>query len=179
MTKKDLCYFKPQKSIRQVWNDATAACSKLTKKTNQERLNVSTKLWENKDNVKTVKTNAISKKRRRESCESPLPTEQPKTKRPKLVLKAEKLIDSIPLKVLEENKRKLKTGFKLFQLANKEACIKKHGKSAYKFTYIQICNMENFVILLFLQCYPKWKHSVEVGCLLNSVSILIFAPDAN
>ena len=94
VTKKDLCYFKPQKSIRQVWNDATAACSKLTKKTNQERLNVSTKLWENKDNVKTVKTNAISKKRRRESCESPLPTEQPKTKRPKLVLKAEKLIDS-------------------------------------------------------------------------------------
>ena len=134
VTKKDLCYFKPQKSIRQVWNDATAACSKLTKKTNQERLNVSTKLWENKDNVKTVKTNAISKKRRRESCESPLPTEQPKTKRPKLVLKAEKLIDSIPLKVLEENKRKLKTGFKLFQLANKEACIKKHGKSTYKFT---------------------------------------------
>lgn len=105
------------------------------KKSNQERLNFSTKLWENKDNVKTVKTNATSKKRRRESCESPLPNEQPKTKRPKLVLKAEKLIDSIPLKVLEENKRKLKTGFKLFQLANKEACIKKHGKSAYKFTY--------------------------------------------
>ena len=82
-----------------------------------------------KDNVKV---NAPSKKRKRESCDSPTPNSQPKNKKPKLLVAAEKMIEAIPMKILEDNRRKLKSGFKLFQLANKDECIKKHGECRLK-----------------------------------------------
>ena len=45
-------------------------------------------------------------------------------KRPKLFEEADVLIKAIPAEVLEENRRKLKSGFKLFRLAN-EGKLKK------------------------------------------------------
>ena len=92
------------------------ACAGLESKSSQERLEICAKLF--KEGQKSQ-----SKKRRRPSTE----IEEPSQKRPKFE-EAEKLIEAIPLKVLEENKRKLKTGFKLFQLAHKEETIKEHGE---------------------------------------------------
>jgi hypothetical protein len=45
-------------------------------------------------------------------------------KRPRLFEDAEQLIRSIPVSVLEKNRRKIKSGFKLFRLAN-ESKLKK------------------------------------------------------
>ena len=49
---------------------------------------------------------------------------QPAEKRPKLFAEAETLIRSIPAEILDENRRKLKSGFKLFKLANESKLTK-------------------------------------------------------
>ena len=62
-----------------------------------------------------TETPTLGKKRRRPSCDSP---DLPQNKKIKFET-AEKLIEAIPEDVLDKNRRKLKTGFKLYQLAHR------------------------------------------------------------
>ena len=47
-SKKEKSAFKPPYSHKEIWHDAVNDCAKLMKKSNKERLDVATKLWENK-----------------------------------------------------------------------------------------------------------------------------------
>ena len=146
--KQRLMAFKPKDAkTRVLWNEAIEACDLMLEKSNQDRLDEATKVWENKDKV--AKTNVTaSKKRRRESCESPLPgTNEPLSKKVKLFAEAEQLIEAIPIKVLDDNKRKLKTGFKLFQLAHKDDVKKTGGKFDYILLSIGSCLFTSAILL--------------------------------
>ena len=104
---------------KEMWSLAVEECEALSGKSNLERSEMSLELMRTQSS-----TAASSKKRRRTS----LDVSQPSSKKAKKVLdEAEKLIEAIPLKTLEENRRKLKTGFKLFQLAHKKEVQKAHG----------------------------------------------------
>jgi hypothetical protein len=100
------------------WSEAVEDCIKAVDMSGEARL-------ENcRIRCQTPKS-TITKKRPRSSCDSPGPLQQQRpSKRLKLFHEAEKLVDAIPAEILEENRRKLKTGFKLFQLAHRENVVK-------------------------------------------------------
>ena len=81
-------------------------CFFPVEKSNDERIELSHTRTE---------TPTLGKKRRRPSCDSP---DLPQNKKIKFET-AEKLIEAIPEDVLDKNRRKLKTGFKLYQLAHR------------------------------------------------------------
>ena len=111
--------FQAKGSYKESWNEAVIEIADLDDKTNEERLEICAKML--KDCQKTV----ANKKRRRPSCDSSETNQQ--AKRPRFD-EAERLIEAIPLKVIDENRRKLKTGFKLFQLANRNELLKDNAE---------------------------------------------------
>lgn len=117
--------FMPKSHNREIWNEAITNMTELEEKNNEDRLEICAKLF------KDFKGQHSSKKRRRSSVEtssenSPMTSSDTSAKKPKIHEEAEKLIEAIPLKILEENRRKLKTGFKLFQLAHRQEVLKEH-----------------------------------------------------
>ena len=101
--------FYPRNTNKKSWQEAVDECVQLEAKTCPERLEAY------KEKETNSKASKGQKRARRSSIE-----DLPAQKRPKFD-DAEKLIEAIPSKILEENKRKLKTGFKLFQLAHSKA----------------------------------------------------------
>ena len=111
--------FYPRNANKKSWKEAVDEAVKLANVSCEERLEA----YKAKEDVE--KNEKKDRKRpRRTSLEDV--KDQPSSKRPKFQDGAEKLIEAIPVKILEENKRKLKTGFKLFQLAHKDEVLKNH-----------------------------------------------------
>ena len=103
--------FYPRTTNKKTWQEAVEECLKLESKSCEQRLEA----YKEKESNEVAERKENRKRPRRPSLEQDSP--QPSNKRPKFDT-AEKLIEAIPTKILEENKRKLKTGFKLFQLAH-------------------------------------------------------------
>ena len=108
--------FYPRNANKKLWKEAVDEAVKLESVSCKERLEA----YKAKEEVEKKD----KKRPRRMSLEDV--KEQPSSKRPKFQDGAEKLIEAIPIKILEENKRKLKTGFKLFQLAHRDDILKNH-----------------------------------------------------
>ena len=107
--------FYPRNANKKSWKEAVDEAVKLEAVSCEERLE-----------AYKVKEDTEKKDRKRPRRASLEDSQPPKSKRPKFEDSAEKLIEAIPTKILEENKRKLKTGFKLFQLAHKSEVLKNH-----------------------------------------------------
>lgn len=107
--------FTPKSNVKATWSEAIQDCISCVVKTAAERLEFS----------KIRASTPVSRKRpRRPSTES---LDANPAKKAKLFSESEKLIAAIPEAVIEENRRKLKTGFKLFQLAHREEVLKDIG----------------------------------------------------
>ena len=116
-------YFVLKSHRKASWEAAVNELEETLEKSNEERLEVM------KTKMQEAVVSTPGPKKRRRSCDSPSSMgSEPRSKKTKYHAD-EKLVDAIPEDILEENKRKLKTGFKLFQLANRAKVIKEAGKT--------------------------------------------------
>ena len=113
--------FFPKGSQKNHWKEAVEDCLKVVGKTNDERVEIS--------RIRAETPTLHNRKRRRESCDSSEPVAaKPPVKKAKLE-NAERLIEAIPEEVLNDNRRKLKTGFKLFQLAHRQSLMSQNDEN--------------------------------------------------
>ena len=106
-----IAFFPKTGNQKVLWKSAIDDCVKVADKTNEERVELSRLRAE----TRNTPTPTLNRKRPRRSSIAESPDLIPQNKKMKFD-DAEKLIEAIPNDVLEENRRKLKTGFKLYQL---------------------------------------------------------------